>query len=102
MVESKRTKEPRPAALEKVAALEDTICVLMFERANDAKTAALRESRFDERIGGLEKEISNLNEHITILEAENAQLLAQPSSSHFSTYLDVLWDFHKKWIQAEA
>ncbi|XP_070017954.1 uncharacterized protein [Nicotiana sylvestris] len=89
VLELEKAEKTRVTDLVKVVALEDAIRVLQFEQMNDAEMVALREARLDERIGGLEKDVSNLNDQIAALEAEKAQLLAQPSSSHTSTYPDV-------------
>lgn len=54
------TEEARVAALAKAEALEDSICVLMSECATDTEMATLMEARLDERIGGLDKDVSSL------------------------------------------
>lgn len=86
----------------KVEALETAIRILQSERANDLETVKLRESQLDEQIGELEKEVSSLGYQVIVLEAEKSQLLAQPSSSHASTFLDVPRNLYENWIHVKA
>lgn len=75
------------AASIKVEALEDAICVLGSEWADDLEMAKLREARLEEWIRELEKEVYNLEDQIAVPEAEKTQLLAQLSSSHALSFL---------------
>lgn len=43
-----------------------------------------------------------MNDKVAALEAEKVQLLARPSSSHASSFLDMLRDLYEKWIHDEA
>lgn len=90
------------AASTKVEALEDAIRVLRSKRANDLETAKLMEARLDERIGELEKEVSDLEDQVVVLKDEKPRLLDQPSSSHASSFPNVLRNLYEKWIHVEA
>ncbi|XP_070017795.1 uncharacterized protein [Nicotiana sylvestris] len=71
-VELDMIEKAQAAALARVEASEDSIRVLRSERATERKTTALKEARLDERIGGLERDVSSLGDQIVTLEAERA------------------------------
>lgn len=62
--------------------------------------AKLIKAWLDERIRELEKDVSGLEDQVGAIEAEKSRLLAQPSSSRASTFLDVPRDLYEKWIYA--
>lgn len=71
-----------------MTATEEVVSALQSERVSEAEAATLREARLDEQIG--------------ILKAEKVQLLARPSSSHTSSFLDMPRDSYENCIHAEA
>ncbi|XP_070035550.1 uncharacterized protein [Nicotiana tomentosiformis] len=66
--------------------LELAIRTLRAEWENDQSTAKAKEDRLEERIRELEKDNFILHDRVAALEAEKAQLLAQPSSSRTSDF----------------
>lgn len=69
---------------------------------NILQEAEAKEVRLQERIGELGKENSELHEWLAVLEAENAQFLMRPSTSHASKYTNIPKEQYKDWILAEA
>nr|XP_009762419.1 PREDICTED: uncharacterized protein LOC104214455 [Nicotiana sylvestris] len=86
------------SASARVAALENTICVLQSEQESERATATLREVRLEERIGDIDQEASTLWYRIAALEAEKEQLLAQVESSSTA----VLRHLHELWVHVES
>lgn len=79
----------RSGASRKEEALEVGIQTLHFEQDNDLETARLKEERLDERIVELERDNSLLQNQVSALEDEKAQLLTHPSSSRTSSFPNV-------------
>ncbi|XP_070011106.1 uncharacterized protein [Nicotiana sylvestris] len=81
------------SASARAAALEDTIRVLQSEQESERATATLREARFEECIGDIDREASTLGDRVAALEAEKAQLLAKVefASAAVPRHLHELW-----------
>ncbi|XP_070025273.1 peroxisomal and mitochondrial division factor 2-like [Nicotiana sylvestris] len=71
--ELERIERARSVAMAEATVLAGTLHVLRSKRASEAETFALKEARLKERIGGLEGEVLDLNEQITVLKVEKAQ-----------------------------
>ncbi|XP_070013422.1 uncharacterized protein [Nicotiana sylvestris] len=72
--ELSHAEKGRMAAMAEAVALEDSLRVCRSEQANEVETSALKVARLEERIQGLEVELSRLNEQVVVLRAEEAQL----------------------------
>ncbi|XP_019232313.1 PREDICTED: myosin heavy chain, clone 203-like [Nicotiana attenuata] len=100
--ELNRAEKGRMAAMAEVAALEDALRVCRSERDNEVETSALKVARLEERMQGLEAELSGLNEQAVVLKDEEVRRQSQSSKSHTSANPGVPRELYEMWVHAEA
>ncbi|XP_070035981.1 golgin candidate 1-like [Nicotiana tomentosiformis] len=98
----KKAKSSHLDARRKIELLELVNRTLRAKWENNQSTARAKEDQLKESIEELEKDNSVLHDRVAALEAEKAQLLAQPSSSHTSDFPNIPRELYKEWIHIEA
>ncbi|XP_070015036.1 uncharacterized protein [Nicotiana sylvestris] len=95
-------RERQKVAMAEATALEAALRICRSERDNEVETSALKVARLEERIQGLEAELSGLNEQVVVLKAKEVRRQSQPYTSHTSVDPGIPRELYEMWVHAEA